>query len=175
MEGRADPVKYFLNKYPDCLIKNKLQLVNLAIFDADIPIILSILAAHPEITTVDLTANEITDKGLILLLSEAKLTFLNVNDNPIGDVGAKALLINENIKGFSLGDFYTRSSKMTVPTSILITPAAQPIERINSARNAGIILNNQFRLFSLGKSDKNGKLTENGFSKNGKNLLRKSH
>lgn len=179
MEARTDLEKDFFSKYPDSLIKNKLQLVNLAITDEDIPLILSVLATHPEVNVVNLTHNEITDVGLILFLSKAKLLFLNVSDNPIGDAGAKALLLNQNIKGFSLGDFHTTCSKMTVPTTILITPAAQPHERIDSAKKVGldlnIIINNQFRLFSLRKGDKNNKLTENGFTKDGKKSLRKSH
>ena len=62
--------------------KNELNLKKEEIVDADLPQIIEFLAAHPEIDTVDLNGNKITDKGLQVFAGQKNLFSLDVSNNP---------------------------------------------------------------------------------------------
>lgn len=81
---------------------NSLNLSNRKITDEHIPVLLAFLKAHPEIRTLDLSCNLLSDSGAIKLADNKTLRSLDIGANQIGDDGAIAFSGNETLHSLGM-------------------------------------------------------------------------
>lgn len=85
--------------------------------DQDVPMIVSYLSQHPQITQLYLINNQIGDAGAILLSKNKTLKVLELRNNKINSKGAKALA-RSNIHMLDLqGNHYNMARATTVAES----------------------------------------------------------
>lgn len=71
--------------------KQELNLEYQELTDADIPTICAFLKKNPDITNLNLSHNNLTDKGTQLFINQTSISKLNLSHNDIGPEGARFL------------------------------------------------------------------------------------